>query len=115
MLSEEEKEKFIQEMTEVRSEKLNKEVLKLYNTIMQILDRNKQLETENKELKADKQRIIELNNKYLQKLVYLLSPTTHALGDDYNSKFKQIIKENIDLETCKIKQKLKECWGIDKF
>ncbi len=74
-----------------------------------------QLETENKELKADKQRIIELNNKYLQKLVYSLSPTTHALGDDYNSKFKQIIKENIDLETCKIKQKLKECWGIDKF
>lgn len=75
----------------------------------------KDVREEIKELKADKQRIIELNNKYLQKLVYLLSPTTHALGDDYNSKFKQIIKENIDLETCKIKQKLKECWGIDKF
>lgn len=74
-----------------------------------------QLETENKELKADKQRLIELNNKYLQKLAYVLSPTTHVLGDDYNNKFKQIIAENIDLETCKIKQKLKECWGIDKF
>lgn len=72
-------------------------------------------EIENKELKAEKQRLIELNDKYLQKLVYALSPTTHVLGDDYNNKFKQIIKENIDLETCKIKQKLKESWGIDKF
>lgn len=74
-----------------------------------------QIETENKKLKEDKKELIELNNKYLQKLVYVLSPTKHTLGDDYNTNFKKIIAENIDLETCKIKQKLKECWGIDKF
>ena len=50
-MTEEEIEKFIQEMTEVRPDKLNKEALRLYNTIMQILDKNEQLETENKELK----------------------------------------------------------------
>jgi len=60
-------------------------------------------------------KLEKINDKYLQKLVYALSPTTHTLGDDYNSKFKNIIKDNIDLETCKIKRKLKECWGIDKY
>ena len=63
MLSKEEIEKFIQEMTEVRPDELNKEALRLYNTIMQILDKNEQLETENKELKEYKQRIIELNDR----------------------------------------------------
>lgn len=29
--------------------------------------------------------------------------------------YKNTLAENIDLETCKIKRKLKECWGIDKF
>ena len=57
----------------------------------------------------------ELNNKYLQKLVYALTPTTHELSTSYNEKFKKIIAENIDLETCKIKRLLKECWGIDKY
>lgn len=57
----------------------------------------------------------ELNDKYLQKLVYALSPTTHPLDDRYNSAFKNIIADNIDLETCKIRRKLKECWGIDKY
>ena len=66
------------------------------------------------QLETDKQKLIEINNKYLQKLVYALTPTKHALGDDYNNAFKKIIAENIDLETCKIKRKLKECWGIDK-
>lgn len=51
MLSKEEIEKFIQEMTEVRPDKLNKEGLRLYNIIMKILDKNEQLETENKNLK----------------------------------------------------------------
>lgn len=73
------------------------------------------------QLELDKQKLIEkleekeeLNDKYLQKLVYALTPTTHTLGDDYNNAFKNIIAENINLETCKIKRKLKECWGIDK-
>ncbi len=51
-----------------------------------------------------------LNDKYLQKLVYALSPTTHALGDSYNNAFKSIIANNIELETCKIKRELKDCW-----
>lgn len=70
-----------------------------------------------RELESDKQKLIEkleekekLNDKYLQKLVYALSPTTHALGDNYNNAFKKIIAENIDLETCKIKRELKDCW-----
>ncbi len=67
-----------------------------------------QLETNNKKL-------IETNDKYLQKLVYALTPTQHALGDDYNNAFKKIIADNIDLETCKIRRKLKEFWGIDKY
>ena len=50
MLSKEEIEKFIQEMTEVRPDKLNKEALRLYNTIMQILDKNEQLKTNNQKL-----------------------------------------------------------------
>lgn len=69
------------------------------------------------ELETDKQKLIEkleekekLNDKYLQKLVYALSPTTHALGDSYNNAFKSIIADKIDLETCKIKRELKDCW-----
>ena len=69
-----------------------------------------QLEQKNNRI----QELEEEKNKYLQKLVYALSPTRHVLGDDYNDAFKKIIAENIDLETCKIRQKLKECWGIDK-
>lgn len=56
-----------------------------------------------------------INDKYLQKLVYALTPTTHELSTDNNNAFKQIIAENIDLETCKIRRKLKEFWGIDKY
>ena len=67
MLSREEIEKFIQEMTEVRPDKLNKEALRLYNTIMQILDKNEQLETENKELKEYKQKLIEKLEKDIKK------------------------------------------------
>ena len=69
------------------------------------------------QLESDKQKLIEkleekekLNDKYLQKLVYSLSPTTHSLGDSYNNAFKKIIADNIDLETCKIKKELKDCW-----
>lgn len=67
-----------------------------------------QLENKVKELEATK-------DKYLQKLIYALTPTTHVLDDYYNNTFKQIIADNIDLETCKIKRKLKEFWGIDKY
>lgn len=54
-------------------------------------------------------------DKYLQKLVYALTPTTHELSTDNNNAFKRIIAENIDLETCKIRRKLKEFWEIDKY
>lgn len=67
-----------------------------------------QLENKVKELEITK-------DEYLQKLVYALTPTTHELSTDNNNAFKQIIADNIDLETCKIKRKLKEFWGIDKY
>lgn len=77
----------------------------------EIIRRGLQINELNSKLKSAE----ELNEVYLQKLVYALTPTTHALGDDYNNKFKKIIQENINLETCKIRRKLKECWGIDKY
>lgn len=67
------------------------------------------------QLETDKQKLIEINDKYLQKLVYALTPTTHELSTDNNNAFKQIIADNIDLETCKIRRKLKEFWGVDKY
>lgn len=67
------------------------------------------------QLKLEKQELEEKNDKYLQKLVYALTPTTHALDTDNNNAFKQIIADNIDLETCKIRRKLKEFWGVDKY
>lgn len=71
--------------------------------------------TEIQKIKKYIEELEQLNNKYLQKIVYALTPTTHALGNNYNNAFKKIIAENIDLETCKIKRKLKECWGTDKY
>lgn len=71
--------------------------------------------TEYYNLETDKQKLIELNDKYLQKLVYALTPTTHELSTNNNNAFKKIIADNIDLETCKIRRKLKEFWGIDKY
>lgn len=67
------------------------------------------------QLETREQKLIETNEKYLQKLVYALTPTTHELSTDNNNAFKRIIAENIDLETCKIRRKLKEFWGIDKY
>ena len=96
---------------------MNKEKIEKAKKILLKEDRFYDDETEIKATKVLLKYIKELeqiNNKYLQKLVYALTPTTHALGDDYNNAFKKIIAENIDLETCKIRRKLKECWGIDK-
>lgn len=70
---------------------------------------------EYKQLLAKEQKLIEINDKYLQKLVYALTPTTHELSTDNNNAFKKIIADNIDLETCKIRRKLKEFWGVDKY
>ncbi len=89
-------------------------VLNEYNYLNVLNDRKDQ---KIRQLESDKQKLIEkleekekLNDKYLQKLVYALSPTTHALGDSYNNAFKSIIADKIDLETCKIKRELKDCW-----
>lgn len=86
-------------------EYITKEMSKSKELLWQYI---KQLENKVKEQE-------ELNNKYLQKLVYALTPTTHELSTSYNNAFKKIIAENIDLETCKIRRKLKECWGVDKY
>ena len=79
--------------------------IKKWNNLLQYID---QLENKVKELEETK-------DKYLQKLVYALTPTTHELSTNNNNAFKQIIADNIDLETCKIRRKLKEFWGIDKY
>ena len=49
---EEEIEKLIEALTKVRPEMLNEEALKLFNTIMAILDERDKLIKENKELNA---------------------------------------------------------------
>ena len=45
-------ENFIEELTKVRPEMLNEEALKLFNTILAVLDERDKLIKENKELKA---------------------------------------------------------------
>ena len=49
---EEEIEKLIEALTKVRPEMLNEEALKLFNTIMAVLDERDKLIKENKELNA---------------------------------------------------------------
>ena len=62
---EKEIENLIQELTKVRPEMLNEEALKLFNTIMAILDERDRLIKENKELKA---KLDEISNMDLHKL-----------------------------------------------
>ena len=65
----EEVEKLIEDMTKVRPEKLNEEGLKLYNTIMRILDERDNLKKENEELKIQRdyyKREYSLYNKTLE-------------------------------------------------
>lgn len=92
----------------------------VYGRLMQlpkeiIVKNDLKLRNEINMLLEEKNRQEQLNDKYLQKLVYALTPTTHALGNEYNNGFKKIIADNIDLETCKIRRKLKEYWGKDKY
>ena len=49
--------KLIEELTKVRPDELSKEGLKLFNKINEIIDKNKELEEENKELKPCKYSI----------------------------------------------------------
>lgn len=58
---EEDIEKLIEELTKVRPEMLNKEALKLFNTIMAILDERDELIKENKELKVKLDEISNIN------------------------------------------------------
>lgn len=46
----------------------------------------------------------------LDKLMMALSPTTHALDLSYQSKFKEIISNNLDKSNTEIKRLLKLCW-----
>lgn len=58
--SNEEVERFLEDMTKVSPEKLNKEALKLYNTIMRILDERDNLIKERDYYKA---RYLEFNER----------------------------------------------------
>lgn len=78
MLSKEEIEKFIQEMTEVRPEKLNEEALKLYSKIMEILDKNEQLE-------ADKQKLIKKLEKDMQDNIETVKYYENAIQNNPNA------------------------------
>ena len=63
MLSNEEIEKLIEDMTKVRPEMLNEEALKLFNTIMKILDERDTLIQERDYYKA---RYNEFNNAFIE-------------------------------------------------
>ena len=63
MLNNEEIEKLIEDMTKVRPEMLNKEALKLFNTIMKILDERDTLIKERDYYKA---RYNEFNNAFIE-------------------------------------------------
>ena len=63
MLSNEEIEKLIEDMTKVRPEMLNEEVLKLFNTIMKIIDERDTLIKERDYYKA---RYNEFNNAFIK-------------------------------------------------
>ena len=54
-------ENLIEQLTKVRPEMLNNEALKLFNTIMAILDERDKLIKENKELKAKLDEISNIN------------------------------------------------------
>ena len=58
---EEDIENLIEELTKVRPEMLNEEALKLFNTIMAVLDERDKLIKENKELKAKLDEINHIN------------------------------------------------------
>ena len=63
MLNKEEIEKLIEDMTKVRPEMLNEEALKLFNTIMKILDERETLIKERDYYKA---RYLEFNNAFIE-------------------------------------------------
>ena len=62
--SNEEVERFLEDMTKVSPEKLNKEALKLYNTIMRILDERDNLIKERDYYKA---RYLEFNERNIKR------------------------------------------------
>lgn len=78
----------------------------------------KTLDEFNKWLTDLQQRLSQLQqekDKYLQKLVYNLSPITHELSTTYNEKFKEIIKDNIDKTSYEIRVLLQKCWEDKTF
>lgn len=97
--SDEKIENFIEELTKVRPGMLSEEGLKLFNTIMAILDERDKLKKENEKLE--------------EKLMYALSPTSHELATTTQESFKKIIRENIQEDTYTIREKLKDYWEGD--
>ena len=90
---EEEIENLIEELTKVRPEMLNEEALKLFNTIMAILDERDKLREENKELKFCYEHQCE-NMNDLQNKILELSNDYENLQDSYVARNK-LLKNSI--------------------
>ena len=91
----EEIEKLIENMTKVRPEMLNKEGLKLFNTIMKILD-------ERDNLKADNYEANNIINDYIDERERLIDKLERIVDDDEISDFEYQIKRELALEILSI-------------
>lgn len=88
-------ENLIEELTKVRPEMLNEEALKLFNTIMAILDERDKLKEENKELKFCHEHqckdVYDLQNKILELETEYDKLTKHFIDNHIpKSKIKEI-------------------------
>ena len=59
--------------------------------------------------------VLEYIDKLEEKLMYALSPTKHELALNTKTKFKKIIRDNINEDTYTIKQKLKKYWNENTY
>lgn len=97
-------ENLIEELTKVRPEVLNEEALKLFNTIMAILDERDKLKKENKELKEITKQYDAFTNDYMEndKPMIIADRRYFACG---------IFKENF-IPKSKIKEKIEEQYKL---
>ncbi len=61
-------------------------------------------------LLKEREELKDNNNKLIEKLMIELSPTNHDLDLTYQSKFKEIILNNLDKSNTEIRNLLKKCW-----
>lgn len=83
-------ENLIEQLTKVRPEMLNEETLKLFNTIMAILDERDKLKRDNRELEEKCQRYKECKDEYNRKYIEV---TSLYLNSVPKSKIKEKIEE----------------------